>query len=184
MKFPSNPEYQEQIRTAKTPAIAKKMGKTSDVPMRPDWTRVRESVMLEALRVKFQIPALKAKLLATGKVLIRDMSPQDNFWGVGRSGKGQNKLGKLLMRVREELAAADAVDGQMLEAMPELADTSVSAVTAVPEFPEIPEPMPDFSEIPETPEIPTLPEPKDMVMEDGSKITDVGAEENIKVIKF
>jgi hypothetical protein len=47
------------------------------------------------------------------------MSPQDNFWGVGRSGKGQNKLGKILMRVREELAAAQAVeaaDGPMLAA--------------------------------------------------------------------
>jgi DNA-directed RNA polymerase II subunit RPB2 len=119
MKFPSNPEYQEQIRLAKTPAAAKKLGKTADVPTRPDWMKVRESVMLTAVRAKFQIPALKAKLLATGKVLMRDMSPQDNFWGVGRSGKGQNKLGKILMRVREELAAAAAVekvDGPMLEA--------------------------------------------------------------------
>jgi ribA/ribD-fused uncharacterized protein len=119
MKFPSNPEYQEQIRVAKTPAAAKKLGKTADVPMRADWMKVRESVMLTAVRAKFQAQALKAKLLATGKVLIRDMSPQDNFWGVGRSGKGQNKLGKILMRVREELATAqavEAVDGPMLEA--------------------------------------------------------------------
>jgi hypothetical protein len=64
---------------------------------------------------------------------MRDMSPQDNFWGVGRSGKGQNKLGKILMRVREELAAAAAVekvDGPMLEAQ-KVADAAAAA--AVPD---------------------------------------------------
>ncbi len=138
MKFPSNPEYQEQIRLAKTPAAAKKLGKTADVPTRPDWMKVRESVMLTAVRAKFQQEALKAKLLATGKVLIRDMSPQDNYWGVGRSGKGQNKLGKILMRVREELATAAAVegvDGPMLEA--QKAADAVVAADAIPAQPEI-----------------------------------------------
>lgn len=195
-KFPSNPEYQEQIRVAKTPAAAKKLGKTAEVPMRADWMKVRESVMLTAVRTKFQMEALKAKLLATGKVLIRDMSPQDNFWGVGRSGKGQNKLGKILMRVREELAAAKAVeaaDGPMLEAAGAVVADAVPQEAEVLTGPPGWSPQPEAAEASENPiiDIADVPEagvgspepPKDMMAADGSKVGDWGTD-NIKIIKI
>ncbi len=204
MKFPSNPEYQEQIRVAKTPAAAKKLGKTTEVPTRPDWSKVRESVMLTAVRTKFQIPALKAKLLSTGDVLIRDMSPQDNFWGVGRSGKGQNKLGKILMRVREELKAsvpAPAIEVSAAEQVP-LANMLTeappqAAEAAAPELPpELPteplgpvaesvaEPVGEPVEILDIPTEEAMEPRQDMVAEDGSKVADWGANETIKVIKY
>jgi len=29
----------------------------------------------------------------------------DTYWGVGRDGTGQNKLGKMIVRIRDELRA-------------------------------------------------------------------------------
>lgn len=123
-KFPSDPAYQEKIRLTKLPAGAKKLGKTENVAMIPDWPRVREEVMLKAVRAKFQQNSTLAELLlGTGSKLIRNMAKQDNFWGVGRSGKGQNKLGKTLMTVRDELRSAAA-------GAPTAVDVAVPAVAA------------------------------------------------------
>ena len=48
-------------------------------------------------------PILKAKLLATGDAeLIEGNWWNDTYWGVCK-GVGKNKLGKILMRVRDEL---------------------------------------------------------------------------------
>lgn len=109
MKFPDNPEYQESIRMAKTPAIAKKLGKTTEIASRKDWPEYKDTVMKKAVTEKFSAnhPELRKKLLETGNALIRDGSPQDNYWGIGRSGKGRNRLGQILMEVREELQRAE-----------------------------------------------------------------------------
>jgi len=103
MKFKANPEYQEKIRLAKTPAEANRLGKSKDVAADVDWERKKDEVMLEAQRVKFQDPKLREKLLATGTATMKSATPQDNYWGVGRSGNGKNKLGKLLMQIRDEI---------------------------------------------------------------------------------
>ena len=56
--------------------------------------------MLTALRAKFkQNLKLKLKLLETGNAKLHEDSPSDMYWGV----KGKDKLGKILMIVREEL---------------------------------------------------------------------------------
>lgn len=110
MKFSAHPDYQETIRAAKTAATAKKLGKTTDIPAQADWLKYRDEVMLDILRIKFAKDPLKSKLLETGDALIRDTSPQDNYWGIGRSGRGTNKLGKLLMQVRQELKDTKAVN--------------------------------------------------------------------------
>jgi len=49
MKFPDNAEYQETIRVAKTPAMAKKMGNAPSIPIRSDWKTYRTDVMEKAL---------------------------------------------------------------------------------------------------------------------------------------
>jgi ribA/ribD-fused uncharacterized protein len=104
MKFPSDPAWQEAIRVAPTPAKAKQLGTQADKPVRADWDRVRETVMLEALRAKFQQNAgLLQQLKETGMRPLIEASPADPFWGEGRTGKGKNRMGKLLEQVREEL---------------------------------------------------------------------------------
>lgn len=107
MKFPTSPEYQETIRTAKTPAKAKTLGSTRDKPLRNDWNQVREQVMMKALRAKFsQHPALKQLLLSTGDRKLVEASKADSYWGSGRNGKGKNRLGELLTQLRTELRSS------------------------------------------------------------------------------
>jgi len=84
-----------------TAGLSKKMGRK--VNLRPDWEEVKDSIIEDILRCKFdQNPGLKNNLLATGnKELIEGNWWGDVYWGVCK-GKGENKLGKLLMKLREE----------------------------------------------------------------------------------
>mgnify|MGYP001302730896 CR=1 FL=1 len=89
---------QEQVRNAGTPARAKQLGRMW--PLRAGWEEKKEEVMLRALREKFkQNGALKEKLLKTDQCELHEDSPHDMYWGV----KGKDRLGKLLMQVRDEL---------------------------------------------------------------------------------
>ena len=59
--------------------------------------------MYQILKSKFQNPELSKLLLETGDCeLIEGNTWGDQFWGVCK-GVGENNLGKLLMKVREEL---------------------------------------------------------------------------------
>ena len=96
-----NEDSRELIRTAKDPAIAKKLGR--GVEMRPDWDVVKEGLMRDFIREKFGSPFLADQLLATGEAeLIHGNTWNDRVWGVCR-GSGENLLGKILMEVRQEL---------------------------------------------------------------------------------
>lgn len=70
-----------------------------------DWDSKRDAVMKKALVAKFQQNArLKQLLLDTADTVLIEASPRDNYWGEGKDKKGLNRLGKLLMEVRSELA--------------------------------------------------------------------------------
>ena len=71
---------------------------------RRDWQTVKEDVMYRALVAKFQQHReLQFMLLSTGDRKLVEHSPYDSYWGDGPDGKGLNRLGELLMRVRELL---------------------------------------------------------------------------------
>ena len=60
--------------------------------------------MYRAVRRKFELHAeLRELLLATGDEEIAESAPNDYYWGVGREGTGQNRLGKIIERIRAEL---------------------------------------------------------------------------------
>lgn len=100
-----DPAYRERIRIAHTPREAKVLGQTRKVPIRSDWENVKETIMKRALQLKFQDARLRSLLLSTkNRPLIED-SPYDRYWGIGADGKGRNRLGILLMEVRDELRA-------------------------------------------------------------------------------
>ena len=103
MKFPTDPAWQEAIRTAKSVGRAKKLGNAADHPMRGDWDAVKDKVMKAALLAKFkQNPALLELLQGTGSVSLVALG--DDYWGAGGFGtKGRNRLGQLLEAVRSEL---------------------------------------------------------------------------------
>ena len=96
-------KIRERIRLAQTPKEARSLGQSRSFPVRHDWDEVRESVMLRALRLKFRVPAARALLLSTEDRTLVESSPFDYFWAAGQDGSGQNRLGHLLMQVRQEL---------------------------------------------------------------------------------
>lgn len=97
----TNQEDLLEIAKAPTPGKAKRLGRK--VKIRPDWEYVKKDIMLEGLRKKFAIPELRQKLLDTGDAYLEEGNTWgDRCWGVC-NGIGENNLGKLLMRVREEI---------------------------------------------------------------------------------
>lgn len=90
-----------------TPGKAKRAGR--QVELRSDWEKIKDQVMYDCLKEKFKNPDLKEKLLATGnEELIEGTTWHDNYWGNCTCDKcknieGKNILGKLLMKLREEL---------------------------------------------------------------------------------
>lgn len=91
----------QRIAQAPTPGAAKSLGR--HVPLRPEWNRLRVSVMRELLAIKFAQPAFAIPLRTTApRLLVEGNSWNDTFWGVCR-GQGQNWLGQLLMERRDLL---------------------------------------------------------------------------------
>lgn len=108
MKFNSTPLIQQQIIAAATPKDARDIANTNktqiDHGFHDDANKL--AIMKKALIAKFtQHADLKKLLLDTkGKKLV-EHTDRDNYWGDGGNGSGQNHLGKLLMEVRDGLAA-------------------------------------------------------------------------------
>jgi hypothetical protein len=97
-------EFEEKVRLAPSPKEAANLGRNRNFPLRKDWEEIKDKVMLEALEAKFtQHKDLKEILLATGTALLVEHTHRDFYWGDGGDGSGLNKLGKLLMQVRESL---------------------------------------------------------------------------------
>ena len=102
-KFAGTP-HADQIRQVKTPKDAAKMGRDRKRPLRPDWEQVKDDIMGKAVLCKFETHAdIRDILLSTGNELIVENSPIDYYWGCGADGSGKNRLGQILMEVREIL---------------------------------------------------------------------------------
>ncbi|CAG8458045.1 90_t:CDS:2 [Ambispora gerdemannii] len=101
-KFISDPFIVATIRNFSTPNEAAKEGRRRDLPLRSDWESIKESVMMVALRAKFtQHPRLHRLLLSTGDKKIIEHTKNDRYWGDGGGpGQGKNRLGILLMELR------------------------------------------------------------------------------------
>ena len=98
------PEIQEKIRQIASPMDAALEGRNRQNPLRSDWEEVKDEVMHQALRMKFrQNPDIAKELLATGDAIIIEHTQNDAYWADGGDGSGKNKLGLLLMQVRQEL---------------------------------------------------------------------------------
>lgn len=84
------------------PSTAKKRGR--NVLLRNDWEQVKDEIMCQIVRAKFiQNEDLRERLFATGDaILIEGNTWGDTYWGICR-GRGKNMLGKILMKVREEI---------------------------------------------------------------------------------
>lgn len=102
-KFVGTP-HEERIRVATSPLIAARMGRERSRPLRADWESVKDDVMRRAVLAKFsQHETARETLLGTGDAEIIENAPRDYYWGCGSKGTGQNKLGQILVEVREML---------------------------------------------------------------------------------
>jgi len=80
-----------------------KESKDRGVSMRDDWEEVKDSVMYKAVKAKLeQHPDVKKVLLSTKDRIIREASPTDLYWGVGKNITGKNMLGNIYMKLRDE----------------------------------------------------------------------------------
>jgi len=100
----ANTNYEEKIRLAPSPSIAKQISRRYSSLKRADWKTVKNSIMLEVLSAKFtQHPDLRHELLETNPHILIEHTENDHYWGDGGDGSGKNILGKLLMEVRSSL---------------------------------------------------------------------------------
>lgn len=90
-----------------TAGQAKTYGKR--IQLRLDWENVRLAIMEGLVRQKFSVEPLKSKLLGTLNCeLLEGNFWGDRFWGIDLQGRGENHLGKILMKIRKELQDAEA----------------------------------------------------------------------------
>lgn len=90
-----------------SPKEAKKLGKKAT--LRSNWDEIKVSVMEELVRQKFRDIELRNKLVSTGdSELIEGNWWGDTFWGVYK-GVGKNNLGKILMKIRNEIKNEDII---------------------------------------------------------------------------
>ncbi len=98
----------QTIAAKDTPGKAKRAGGKRGILTDFDqtaWESVKIQTMERLLRLKFQDPTLAAQLKATGDQELQEGNIwNDTVWGISlKTGKGQNHLGKLLMKIRSEI---------------------------------------------------------------------------------
>lgn len=83
-----------------TPAQAKRLGR--QVTLRKDWETVKDDYMRRLVHAKFQQhPELAVKLKAVKGDITEENTWNDRYWGIC-NGIGQNKLGIILMELRDD----------------------------------------------------------------------------------
>ena len=108
-------DTRRKILADPSPSVAKKLGQSVKPWDEAKWLQHRCRIMYEACRAKFSYsPELLAQLMATGDKVLVEASSLDRIWGIGMIAsdpsavipaqwKGLNLLGKVLMKVREDL---------------------------------------------------------------------------------
>mmetsp|Transcript_24281 Transcript_24281/g.41469 ORF Transcript_24281/g.41469 Transcript_24281/m.41469 type:complete len:167 (-) Transcript_24281:46-546(-) len=99
----SSKEYKDEIRAARSGLQAKKLGSVERDDIVENWDEIKDDIMRRGVAAKFhQHQDLQAVLMATKQAEIIFKSSTDSYWGKGKNG-GENKLGEVLVSVREEL---------------------------------------------------------------------------------
>lgn len=106
-------DFREIIAKTVSAAVVKKMGQQMKV--RSDWDEKKLDFMNWAVREKFKQEDLKELLLSTEDLpIIEGNFWHDVYWGQCScdkcKGKGENHLGKILMKVRDEIKGVKRPD--------------------------------------------------------------------------
>jgi ribA/ribD-fused uncharacterized protein len=104
-------DLRQRIAQVSSPGEAKRMGR--QLALRPDWEEVKLEIMKRLLQSKFEAPALRQRLLATGdEPLIEGNTWHDMIWGIctcpRHHGQGRNLLGATIQEVRSLLHGVES----------------------------------------------------------------------------
>ena len=114
-------EVQQIIMNEKSPMAAKMKSKKYRARTREDWDDVRVDIMEWCLRMKLKCnwDSFSTLLLSTENRAIVEESHKDSFWGTvtDQSGElvGKNVLGKLLMKIRQEIKEGELSGNQDIQ---------------------------------------------------------------------
>lgn len=90
-----------KIRNTVEPRDVKRMSRS--FTLRPNWDEIKYSIMLQISRLKYRVPYLRERLSGTKDAYLEETNTwNDRYWGVC-NGTGKNNLGKILMKIREEI---------------------------------------------------------------------------------
>jgi ribA/ribD-fused uncharacterized protein len=99
-----NKDYQTKIQNAISPQKATELGRSRKMKIVKNWDKIKDNIMYDVVKAKFtQYDELKELLLSTQNAKIIEHTENDAYWGDNGDGSGLNKLGKILMKVREFL---------------------------------------------------------------------------------
>ena len=102
-KFVGQPQA-ETIRRQRGAKDAARLARDCRSLVRGDWDVVKDVILRRILLAKFTAhPTLRDLLRGTGIEPIEFASPMDAYWGTGRDGSGENRLGKILESIRQTL---------------------------------------------------------------------------------
>ncbi|MDM1072008.1 NADAR family protein [Empedobacter brevis] len=100
----SNLDIIEKISNYSSPMDAVKEGRNRFNIIKSDWEEIKDDVMYKGLYFKFiQHPKLTKELLSTGNTMIIEHTKNDKYWADGGDGSRKNRLGELLIVLREEI---------------------------------------------------------------------------------
>lgn len=97
-------KIRDLIKKAASSLLAKEIANKNKEKFRPDWHKIKVSVMKKIVAEKIrQHKEVKIALLKTGNKELVENSPTDSFWGWGKDHQGENQMGKILMELRDKL---------------------------------------------------------------------------------
>lgn len=93
-----------RILKANSPHKAQQIAHANLDRQDPDWDDKKLGLMEEFCRLKLnQHQYVRDKLISSGDIQIVEDSPKDSFWGWGENRDGRNNLGKIWVKLRDEL---------------------------------------------------------------------------------
>lgn len=101
----SNYELAQKIKYSYSPNEARRIAHENSKFKNTDWPNVKYRNMYKVLKLKAeQNPVVKKKLLATKDYIIAEYcTDEDTDWGLDNNNYGENNLGKIWMKIRDEL---------------------------------------------------------------------------------
>ncbi|MEX0917953.1 MAG: NADAR family protein [Candidatus Paceibacterota bacterium] len=98
------PEVREQILQTSSPLEAWRIAQTLKEGGKLDPAHDKDVLMERIFRAKLaQHPDIREILLESGDRELLKVYPTDYYWGTGEDGTGENKMGKLWMKLRDDL---------------------------------------------------------------------------------